>query len=351
MDSLVRKRYWWFAISLIIILPGLYYLLLHPLVTTGQFRVGLNSGIDFSGGALWELKFTEREPGSVNSGQVAEIFAASGFEGALVQLSTADFEGRQVADALVRTRPLSAEQPLQEQEAVINALSAEFGNIVRERLESVGPTVSQESTRSAVLAVFGASLVILLYLTWAFRQAPHPLRYGICAILAMLHDVILVLGVAAIFSAFNPRFEVDALFLTALLTILSFSVHDTIVVFDRIRENLINRRSGETFDGIVNHSLVQTLPRSMNTQLTTFFTLTALLLFGGASTFNFVLIMLIGLVSGTYSSLFNAAQLLVVWEHEEWKYWLPSRWAELRTMIAGTPINPAAAAARTVQAS
>ena len=136
----------------------------------------------------------------------------------------------------------------------------------------------------------------------------------------MGHDVLVVLGVAAILGYFG-HLEVDALFLTALLTIISFSVHDTIVVFDRIRENLIARRSGETFENIVNHSIVQTLPRSINTQLTSMFTLTALLLFGGASVRNFVLILLIGLISGTFSSIFNAAQLLVVWENREWRNW------------------------------
>jgi preprotein translocase subunit SecF len=184
----------------------------------------------------------------------------------------------------------------------------------------VGPTVSAESTRSAVVAVLGASVAILLYLTFAFRKAPHPVRYGTCAIIAMLHDLLLILGVASAFGYFFGV-EVDALFLTAVLTIISFSVHDTIVVFDRIRENLINQRPGEVFDEVVNHSIVQTLPRSINTQLTTFFTLTALLLFGGATIRNFIAIMLIGLISGTYSSIFNAAQILVVWEHQEWKTW------------------------------
>jgi preprotein translocase subunit SecF len=321
MEKLVARRYWWFLISLLLILPGLYFLLLHPLVTTGQFRIGLTPSIDFSGGALWELRFADRAPGEVSASEVARIFAEQGFEGAVVQMSQVELDGRSVADALVRTRPLGEETTLQETQAVENALNAQFGAVTRERLESVGPTVSAESTRSAILAVAGTSVVILLYLTWAFRKAPHPFRYGVCAILAMLHDVLVVLGVAAIFSTFNPRFEVDALFLTALLTILSFSVHDTIVVFDRIRENLIERRPGETFDGIINHSIVQTMPRSINTQLTTFFTLTALLLFGGESIFSFVLIMLIGLLVGTYSSIFNAAQLLVVWEHQEWRNW------------------------------
>ncbi len=321
MESLVRRRYWWFALSLIIILPGLYFLLLHPLITTGQFRIGLNASIDFSGGAIWELHFPEKRLDELQTTTIRSIFADHGFEGAQVQLSDIEIGGQHVAAALVRTRPLDPTNPVVEQEAVLAALQQEYHTDVRrERLESVGPTVSQESTRSAILAVIGASVVILIYLTWAFRKAPHPFRYGVCAILAMLHDVLLVLGVASILGVFL-QFEVDALFLTAMLTILSFSVHDTIVVFDRIRENLVNQRPGEQFNDVVNHSIVQTLPRSINTQLTTLFTLTALLLFGGASIQHFVAIMLIGLISGTYSSIFNAAQILVVWEHQEWKTW------------------------------
>ena len=138
--------------------------------------------------------------------------------------------------------------------------------------------------------------------------------------MAMLHDVLVVLSVAAILGYFIGL-EVDAYFLTALLTIISFSVHDTIVVFDRIRENQLRRRAGESFEDVVNHSIVQTLPRSLNTQLTSMFTMLALLLFGGASIQNLVIIMLVGLLSGTYSSIFNAAQLLVVWENREWRTW------------------------------
>jgi preprotein translocase subunit SecF len=157
-------------------------------------------------------------------------------------------------------------------------------------------------------------------MTLAFNKAPNPFRYGMCALLAMLHDVLVVLGVAAILG-YTIGLEVDAYFLTALLTVISFSVHDTIVVFDRIRENLAHRRAGESFEDIVNHSIVQTLPRSLNTQLTSIFTLMALLLFGGATIQNLVIILLVGLISGTYSSIFNAAQLLVVWENREWQHW------------------------------
>ncbi len=320
MEHLVRRRYWWFAFSLLIILPGLYMLFLHPLITTGRFAIGLRPSIDFAGGSLWELRFPNENPEALSTDRIAQAFAVGGFESAQVQLSPTVIDGQPVAAAIVRTRPLSETDPNAEIEAVMQALTNTFGAVSRERLESVGPTVSAESTRSAVIAVLGASLVILLYLTWAFRKAPHPVRYGMCALISMLHDVLVVLGIAAILGA-TIGLEVDALFLTALLTTLSFSVHDTIVVFDRIRENLINRHPSETFDDIVNHSLVQTLPRSINTQLTTFFTLTALLLFGGDTIRNFVLILLIGLISGTYSSIFNAAQLLVVWEHREWRNW------------------------------
>ncbi len=320
MENLVRHRYWWFAISLLAIVPGLYFLLLNPLITTGSFAIGLRPSIDFSGGSMWDLRFPGKAAADVTTSAIADIFAKNGFEGAQVQLSSVDVNGTATVEVLVRTVALSATDPNSQITAVTNALKATFGDVTREQLESVGPTVSQESTRSAIIAVLGASLAILLYLTWAFRLAPHPLRYGVCALIAMLHDVLLVLGVAAILGTFFGL-EVDALFLTALLTILSFSVHDTIVVFDRIRENLINRRSGELFDNIVNHSVVQTLPRSINTQITTLFTLTALLLFGGQSIRNFIAILLIGLISGTYSSIFNAAQLLVVWEHREWRNW------------------------------
>ena len=315
MESIVRRRYLWFLISLLIIVPGAISLVLY----------GLRPSIDFSGGALWDIYYPDQQIGALNTETIHDIFAKQGFEGAQVQLSQVTLDGEQIPASLVRTKPLDPNTGEQQTRNVLSALQTQYGaNTRREQLQSVGATVSQESTRSAVIAVLGASLAILIYLTLAFRKAPHPVRYGVCAIVAMLHDVLVVLGVASILGELIGL-EVDALFLTALLTIISFSVHDTIVVFDRVRENLIGRRSGETFEDIVNHSIVQTMPRSLNTQLTSFFTLTALLLFGGSSIFNFVLILLIGLISGTYSSIFNAAQLLVVWENHEWRRWFGRR--------------------------
>lgn len=314
MESLVKHRYWWFAISLLIIVPGFVYLALF----------GLRPSIDFAGGSLWELHFPGKTREQLNTEEIARVFGEQGFEASPPQLSQVEVGGQQVPVALVRTKALDVVDPAAQRQTVQDALNAQFGDVRVERLESVGATVSQESTRSAIIAVVGACVAILVYLTFAFRLAPHPFRYGVCAIMAMLHDLLLVLGVAAILG-YYVGLEVDALFLTALLTVISFSVHDTIVVFDRIRENLINRRAGETFENIVNHSIVQTLPRSINTQLTSAFTLTALLLFGGSSIRNFVAILLIGLLSGTYSSIFNAAQLLVVWENREWRSWFGGR--------------------------
>jgi preprotein translocase SecF subunit len=179
----------------------------------------------------------------------------------------------------------------------------------------VGASVAQETTQNAVLAVIAASVAILLYIWFSFRKVAKPWRYGTCAIIALLHDVLVVLGVFSILGwLFN--IQIDALFITALLTVVGFSVHDTIVVFDRIRENM-QRRTSETFEQVVNASLVQTMARSLNTSLTVLFTLTALTLFGGASIRNFTLALLIGIFSGTYSSIFNASMLLVIWEKGE----------------------------------
>ncbi len=164
-----------------------------------------------------------------------------------------------------------------------------------------------------------AALGILLYLTFAFRQVPHPIRYGVAAIAAMLHDVLVVLGVAAIVGHFLG-WEVDQLFLTALLTVIGFSVHDSIVVFDRIREN-VGRLGGVAFERVVNHSIVQTLDRSINTQLTAIFVLLSILVFSSGQLYQFVFWLIIGIISGTYSSIFNAAPILVVWENREWRNW------------------------------
>jgi preprotein translocase SecF subunit len=192
------------------------------------------------------------------------------------------------------------------------ALQAALGPIDSQRtLTTVGPVISQELTQQAILLVILGSIGILAWMTFRFRDV----KFGATALVALLHDVVVVVGTFAILGTFF-RVEIDALFVTAMLTVIGFSVHDTIVVYDRIRENK-SRHAGEPFEQIVNHSVLQTFGRSINTSLTVVVTLSALLLFGGASIRYFVLALLIGIVSGTYSSIFNASPLLVVWQNRE----------------------------------
>jgi preprotein translocase subunit SecF len=292
MLDLVGKRYYWFLLSLIVIIPGLVSLAVH----------GLRLSIDFTGGTLWEIQLSR----PVQPGDVRQVLAQNGIDDAIVQ--TADNNV-----VLIRMRELKEGSP--EKEKLTQALRASFGDITELRLESVGPTLGTAIRNRAITAVALTTVGILLYIAWAFRNTNNPVLYGIAAIIAMLHDVAVVLGVFSILGWLRGV-EVDALFVTALLTVIGFSVHDTIVVFDRIRENLA-RRAAPTFEQIVNYSLVQTLVRSINTSLTVVLTLLALYLLGGETIRTFVLALLIGIVSGTYSSIFNASQIVVVWENRE----------------------------------
>ena len=182
----------------------------------------------------------------------------------------------------------------------------------------MGPTIGQEVTRSAFLAVIATAVVILLFIVFSFRRVPNSFRYGACAIIAMIHDILILMGIFSILGLVWG-WEADALFLTAVLTIIGFSVQDTIVVFDRIRENVPKRR-GEPFETIANRSLLETLHRSLATQLNAMFVLIAILLFGGDTIKQFVFVLLYGFLSGTYSSIFIAVPLLVAWENGELKF-------------------------------
>lgn len=293
MFDIVKRRYWYFALSLLIIVPGIIAL----------FVWKLPLSIDFTSGTLLELQFAEATQ-PLEPARVREVYAERGFEG------TVQSSGENIV--IIRSKPLEEA----DKQTIITALEGVYGPATVLNAETVGPSVGTEVAQRAVLAVGVAAIFILLYISFAFRRVDHALRYGVCAIVAMLHDVLVVVGAAAIFGKLFG-WEVDALFLTGLLTVASFSVHDTIVVFDRIRENLVLHRRLD-YETVVNHSIVQTLDRSINTQLTVMLTLLALALFGGVTIRHFVVILLIGVLSGTYSSIFNAAPLLVVWENGEW---------------------------------
>jgi preprotein translocase subunit SecF len=205
-------------------------------------------------------------------------------------------------------------------EAEMGARYPDLGTVTELRFESVGATVGKEVARRAAEVVAIAAVGVVLYIWFAFRKLPHALRYGLCAIFAMLHDIGIVVALGSIGGRLFG-WQVDALFLTALLTVIGFSVQDKVVVFDRIRENSSIYRK-LPFERLVNHSIIQTLQRSINTQLMTVeFMLLALALFGGVTLREFAVILLVGLFSGTYSSIFIASSILVVWENREWKKW------------------------------
>jgi preprotein translocase subunit SecF len=292
MIDLVGKRNLWYLISAILIVPGLISLLL----------AGLNLGIDFTGGTSWELEMQQE----VNTDQVRTILADHGYPDSVIQVS----DGNTV---IIRMKELK--EGSGDKQAITDDLRAQFGDFRELDFETVGPSVGTEIRNRAVIAIVLASVGVLLYIAYAFRKTQAPLRFGTCAIMAMLHDILFVLGIFSILG-WVADVEVDALFVTAVLTIMGFSVHDTIVVFDRIREN-VERRAAPTFEETVNYSIGQTMVRSLNTSLTVVLTLAALYLFGGESTRWFVFALLIGVVAGTYSSIFNASQLLVSWEKGE----------------------------------
>jgi preprotein translocase subunit SecF len=297
MFDIVGKRYWFFAFSSILIFLGLIAMV----VSTIQVGTPMRLSVDFTGGSFFELRFDE----PVVPGEVRQVFVERGYGDTSVQ-TTSDSR-----TALIRSKPIDPAEKVE----IVAELRDLFGPAVELRFESVGPTIGREVTRAAVVATIAAAIAILLFIIGAFRKVPNAGRYGVCAITAMLHDILVAAGFFALMGLV-AGWEVDALFLTAILTVIGFSVQDTIVVFDRIRENIPKRR-GEPFEVVVNRSLLETLHRSLATQLNAIFVLIAVLLFGGATMKQFVTVLLVGLLSGTYSSIYNAVPLLVVWENGE----------------------------------
>ncbi len=306
--NIIKNRYVYFLISLLVIIPGLIFMGLNWANTkTGPLLLG----IDFRGGSLLEVQFEGKRPAIEEISKLYKEFSTKDEAIAEPVIQPLD------EDAFaIRSKAMSDET----KGKMIAEMEKRFGSkTIVLNFTSVSPSVGAEVTRAAGIAILLAAGAILLYIWWAFSSVKHAYRYGAAAIFAMLHDVLVVLGTEAILGYFLG-WEADALFLTALLTVIGFSVHDTIVVFDRVRENSNVLRRVE-YETMVNHSIVQTLDRSINTQLTVMLTLLSLVLFGGDSTRHFVLILLVGIFSGTYSSIFNAAPILVVWENREWTTW------------------------------
>jgi preprotein translocase subunit SecF len=291
MIDIVGKRFWFFLGSGIV--------LLFCIISLANF--GLKPGIELSSGSMLTVHFEQ----TVTEADLKQELANLGYTGTIVQHTAA-------GDFLIRTSELTGEAKT----ALEETLKARFGPITESEFYSVSPMVAAETTRNAGIAIGIASVGILLYVTWAFRKMPNPFRYGACAIIALGHDALVVLGVFSMLGHMLG-WEINLMFITGLLAAVGYSVNDTVVVFDRIRENL---RLGisSNFEVVVNTSVVETLGRSLNTSFTTLITVLALVLFVGASIQNFAVVLLIGIVTGTYSSIFIASTLLIVWEKGEW---------------------------------
>ncbi len=296
MDFVKHKNIF-FIISALLLIPGLISLA----------TKGLRLGIDFTGGTLMEISSPQ-----FNESKRSEVEKAIRDQG--VEISSIQQSGNN--SFIIRAKTIDQSKNSQ----VIEQLKKKYEKVDELRFETVGPTVGAELTRNALLALGVVSLFIVLYIAWSFRSVPKPAsswRFGLTAIAALIHDALLVVGVFSILG-WTMHVEVDSLFVTALLTVIGFSVHDTIVVYDRIRENLIKSKA-PTFADTVNLSIWETLARSINTSTTVVLVLLTLVLFGGETIRWFVVALLVGIVSGTYSSIFNAAQLLVLWEEKSKK--------------------------------
>ena len=291
----VGKRFWFFIISLLVIAPGVVFLISTP---------GLKPGIDFTGGSSMTLQFPEGS--SLDQQDLRDVLSEDGYTETTVQNMGGD-------SFFVRTKELDEEAKDNLVETITSSLSPDSQNLLQS-FDLVSPVVAQETVLNALWAVIAAAIGIFFYIWWAFRNVPSPFRYGLAAIVALLHDTLIVVGTFAILGELFD-IEVNTMFLIAVLTVIGYSVNDTIVVFDKIRENVlihVNR----PFTEIVNLSISETIGRSINTSFTLLITLAALLLFGGATIREFLYVLLIGVVAGTYSSIGIASQVLVSWEQK-----------------------------------
>jgi len=290
----MERRGLYFVISMLLMLPGLIYMP-WSLATTGSL---LPLSIDYTGGTLWEVRFDQ----AVQPAAVRQVFADAGFS------DTTAFTVENDRTVGVKFKTIGAD----EKTTLSTSLTEQFGGFEELSYRTIGPSIGTEISRAAILAVAVASVLILLYIAVAFRQVAHPVRFGVCAVVALVHDVLVVISFICIMNLI-AGWEIDALFLTATLTVIGFSVNDTIVVFDRLRENF-RRYKGESLNMLVNRSIMETVSRSIATNITTLLPLMAILVMGGSTLRVFIATMLVGIISGTFSSIFNASALLVAWD-------------------------------------
>jgi preprotein translocase subunit SecF len=306
MIDFVGQKRWFFLISWILVIIGIASLIISQV----QLGTPLRLGTDFAGGTSMTLQFSP----AVEQSQLREEMSKLGYGAATIQSAG---EG----SFIIHTREITSDDAEELAENLAAALNSQV-EIADYYLASA--TVGAATARSAVVAVIVASVAMLFYIVWAFRRMPKSFRWGSCAVIALVHDVFITVGVFSLLGLLIGL-EIDALFITGLLTIVGYSINNIVVVFDRIRENKARGLSSD-FALTVNSSIVETLGRCLNTSLTTLFVILALFLFGGATIHHFVLVLLVGIIIGTYDSIFVAGPLLVVWERGEWSSLLP--WAK-----------------------
>jgi len=303
MIDFVGKKRWFFLISWILVVIGIVSLVISQI----QLGAPLQLGIDFTGGTSMILQFSP----AVEQSQLRQEMAELGYDEARIQDAG---EG----NFIIYTSEITSNEARE--------LAGELGTELDSQVEIidyylVSGTVAAKTARNAVIAVIIAAVAMLFYIVWAFRRMPSPFRWGTCAVIALIHDVFIIVGIFSLLGWLGGV-AIDALFITGLLAVVGYSINNTVVVFDRIREN-VSRHIRPDFAETVNASLIETLGRCLNTALTTFFVLLALFLFGGATIHYFVLVLLLGVIIGTYSSISISSQLLVVWEKREWRVLLP----------------------------
>jgi preprotein translocase subunit SecF len=296
MYRIIRNSWVWFSISIVLAILSI----------ASIFIFGLKVGIDYKGGSV--IEFTSSSSDRINIAKTE--LDKLGYNGYQIKESGSD-------KVILRLQTLTAE----EHSTLATSFKSQMGDYTETSYDTVGPTIGKDLTKKSILAVVLASIGIIIFIAFAFRKVPKPLsswKFGVCAVIALIHDLLITIGFVSIVGHFNIWMEVDALFVTALLTIMGFSVHDTIVVYDRLRENFI-KNPKEDIALAAEESINQTIVRSINTSMTTILVLVAMLIFGSFSIRHFILILVFGIFIGTYSSIFNAAPLLVLWQKKSLK--------------------------------
>jgi preprotein translocase subunit SecF len=288
MIDIVNKRNWFFILSLILLIPGII----------SMIGFGFKLGIDFSSGTVMTLRFSP----AVEQAALRDQMAQLGYPDATIQKTSG-------GDYLIRTKDINTDQKV----ALLGGLKSGMKTEVTVRdFNTVSPLVAGEVARNAAIAVGIASLFMIIYIAFAFRHMPSPFKWGFSAVIALLHDVLIVMGIFSILG-WAIGFQVDSMFITAMLTIVGYSINNTCVVYDRIREN-VRKGISKDFATTVNASILETMARCINCSLTVVLTCLAIYLFGGITIQQFIMALLVGVVIGVYDSIFVAGPLLVLWD-------------------------------------